>query len=159
MSCQGWKLISYSPCRLQFEKASPQNNRYFIWHGGGYLKSDGWFDLNLRYWDIVKTFGVPQSHSKLNTFTRRKPAFLRIIEVNPQLDDSEAYLELIRDRNRLYLLETPRNCIYAIIAGLCFCSKLLSDTTLGSAAGWVLISSSILWFAVTCVCLRGERDK
>ena len=149
MSSRGWMLISYSPCFLLFEKAVPKNTRYFLWHGGGYLKSDGQFDLNLRYSDIAKTFGVPRSHSKLNTFTRRTPAFLRIIEVKPQPDDPEAYGELIRDRNRLYRLETLRNCMIAITIGFCFCSKFLSDSPWVSAIGWVLIIISIIWIILT----------
>ena len=158
MSSRGWMLISYSPCFLLFEKAVPKNTRYFLWHGGGHLKSDGKFDLNLRYSDIAKTFGVPRSHSKLNTFSRRTPAFLRIIEVKPQPDDPEAYEELIRDRNRLYRLETLRNCMIAITIGFCFCSKLLSDSLWVSAIGWVLIIISIVWTILTWFFLGSKAN-
>lgn len=155
-SLLGWKLISYSQFCLVFERTTPKERHYFIWHRGGYLKSDGKYNLELRYWNILKQFGVSQSQSSLNKYTKRKQSFLRIIEVQQDELNSTDYLELIIDRNKLYRLEALRNCFYSLLVGCCFCINILSERYVFLLVGLFLIVISIVYAVLSWILLRAK---
>lgn len=118
MSRNGWYLSLYSPFRFTFAKAAPKSRKFFIYHSGGNLSSDGKFSLSLRYGNILASYGAKPKESRLNSYTKSHLSHLSVIELREGADQEESFRELLRDRRRLYFAESLRDCLLAALAGL-----------------------------------------
>ena len=115
MSKKGWHLTSYRGLKYTFLKGSPRETTYFIYHCGGFRADDGKYSLQLRFWNILDSFGLPIRQSKLNHYTKKHPSYISIIEIMPQKLNTEEYAELLYTRKKLYFSETLRTNILLII--------------------------------------------
>ena len=114
MSKRGWYLIDYNLFVYRFEKNIPCEKEYFSyvcdWIG------EGKYSIPLRYPLLQQTYGIKKKKSTLNRNNRLKGT--TILEIDTQrvnVENDLGYHELIRDRNRLYLMQTLRNVALLIL--------------------------------------------
>ena len=125
-------LVKYNGIIFSFEKTTPERKCYFVYHSGGFLKGDGKFDLTLRHWNILETYG---NKSKLNSFTKNNNYYIKIIELDKTKTNNVGIIELLHDRDVLYFWESFRDASYIIILG--FLITLISPIKLGLILAYI----------------------
>ena len=120
MSLRGWELVSrHIGVVYRFEKSTPKSREYFVWEPTRI--GEGKYSIPMRYPFLEIHYGVKKKYSKLNKHSHIKHD--TIIEVDTRkidVDNDTDYLELKRDRNKLYTLFFVRNIIVLAFVVLVF---------------------------------------
>ena len=151
-SKQGHMLTSNHCLRYTFSQQKPTERHYFIYHSSGINRDAGRFSLQLRYWNLIKTYGLPAKKSRLNSYAMKHHSQPTIIEVLPEKIGSRDYAELRQCRRTLYFKESMYySTLQALSAAIIFffCSGLLKTI---SAIGFILVLLhmilSVIFFAI-----------
>ena len=115
MSLKGWHIVDCGIFLFVFEKGEPIEKEYFTYR---LSTQEGKYDIALRYPFLEKTYGVENKKSQINS---NESKAYQIIEIDINKIDYKndiGYRELIRDRNRLYLLYFFRNLSILLIASV-----------------------------------------
>lgn len=112
MSLSGFHIVHSGLFTYWFEIGKPMEKEYFTY---GDPINEGKYSIALRYPLLEKTYGVNKKQSKINNNISKSH---NIIEIDLQKIDVKkdiGYNELIKDRNRLYLLFFLRNIFLIIV--------------------------------------------
>lgn len=116
-SKQGYRLISNNCIKFTFSQQQPAERHYFIFHSSGIRRDEGRFSLQLRYWNLIKTYGIPANKSQLNSYAIKHHPQPTIIEVLPEKIGSHDYAELRQDRRNLYFAESMYHSTLLALSG------------------------------------------
>lgn len=109
MSLSGWHIVDCGLCSFLFEHGAEAEKEYFTYSYGASHRNEGYFSIPLRYPFLDKTYGLKPKKSKINANFAKA---YQIVEIDKSVIEKEGavgYRELVRDRNRLYALQTIRN--------------------------------------------------
>ena len=122
MSLSGWHIVHCGIVSFWFEKGPPLQKEYFTY---GDPPKEGKYSISLRYPGLEKTYGVKKKASKINSNEAKAHRIIEIDERKIDVKNNSAYLEMVKDRNYLYLVYFLRNVGFilalagvAIIAGI-----------------------------------------
>lgn len=117
MSEKGWHIAHCSLFFFFFEKGQPSTKEYFTY---GLSTQEGKYSISLRHPFLEKKYGLEKNKSIINA---NKAKSYQIVEIDTEKIDvinDVGYRELVKDRNRLYLIYSIRNlCIVLFCAILC----------------------------------------
>lgn len=115
MSTNGLHIVHCGMFVFWFERGKPAKKEYFTY---GLNTQEGEYDILLRHPNLEKLYAVKSKKSKINS---NKTKTHQIIEIDTDKIDIESnvgYIELIKDRNSLYLKYFVRNIIVLLIVAL-----------------------------------------
>lgn len=123
MSRNGYHLVDYGIITYVFEKGKPKDREYFTYSCDRI--GEGKYSIRLRYPNLDKTYGVKRKKSKLNQANVSKGVTVLEIDTNRiSTEDDIGYKELIKDRNRLYLIRAIRNAVVVLLMLMMLCMIL-----------------------------------
>lgn len=125
MSLNGAHLIRYNAIKYTFELGNPMERTYFAYQcGGSPHRGEGFFNISLRYPLLFQEIGMPKKRSHLNNGLKNAYATKMIIEVDAKRL-YQKYMDLVAERNRLYLLKFLRDGSAVVLLVLLFIMAFL----------------------------------
>lgn len=109
MSSQGWHIVDCNLFSFTFEKGKPLKKIYFTFSLGTFHRNEGYFDILLRYPTLETTYGVKRKLSKINANEAKAYQIIEIDTARIDVESNMGYRELMKDRNKLYVLKAVRN--------------------------------------------------
>ena len=106
MSINGLHIVDCGLFSFLFESGEKSEKEYFTY---GLSSQEGKYNIQLRYPNLEEVFGLKKEKSKINS---SKSKGYQIVEIDTERIDVKndvSYIELINDRNRLYLRYFIRN--------------------------------------------------
>ena len=107
MSSNGLHIVYCGFLCFWFEKGFPEEREYFTY---GLSTQEGRYSISLRYPLLEKQYGLKKKRSSINS---NRTKSYQIIEIDTSKIDS-GYIELINDRNDLYMRYFLRNLIIVL---------------------------------------------
>lgn len=101
-SKSGLQLVKHKGFVYYFKEGKPSNRSYFVYNCTGYRNDDGKYSVSLRYPCLEKQYALSTNLSKLNELNRKSVNSKKIIEIDKKKID-EAFNEMVRERNKIYL--------------------------------------------------------
>lgn len=169
MSRNGWDLVSYGKLRYVFKKTKPSDKKYFIYRlyeGKG--NDVDRYGLRMRHFNILRSYGVSRSRSRLNTFTGHlnkipldirpwdslKRPGLRIVEID-KTKEKTGLNELYSDRRRLYSKITVRD--FACFLAAFIISERFASVMLYKILIRIAFSIAVIYTATLLLAFLLER--